>query len=585
MADQVLQDIKDRIDVADLLGSYIQIKRSGTNFKAVCPFHNEKSASLMISPAKQIWHCFGCGEGGDIFKFIMRYENVEFKEALKILADKAGVVLPAYSQASKQGDDKRKLYVRINTFAAKYYHKLLLEDARAEHALNYLLERGLTKETLIEWQIGWAPNDFHALEKELVKKGVAISDLVGAGVSVKSDRGDVYDRFRDRVTFPIVNYFGEVVGFTARTLEKDAQSAKYINSPETESYNKSKVMFGLYKAKEAIRRSGEVVIVEGQMDVISAHQAGFSNTVATSGTALTLDQLRAIKRLADTAKFCFDADTAGKTATLRAGQLALQLGLKVKNVILPSGKDPDELIKNSKDAWSEAVASAIWLIEFYIKEGLKKYEFNSIEQKQYASSALASLLKQVSDPVEQTHYIREVSQDYNISENDLKSAMEKASSVSIEQESVVDHELDNNPTLELEKQIFGGLLVVPEFLLSIKNELKAEDFKNEEISKGVMAILEGQDIVSSDFLETLAKETEFMVESQLEYLEGNKTALVIELQKSFYLLKLAGIKQHLQQITVSIKHAENNGQSDLVKSLGQEFNEFSLLRMQYEAKL
>jgi hypothetical protein len=163
--------------------------------------------------------------------------------------------------------------------------------------------------------------------------------------------------------------------------------------------------------------------------------------------------------------------------------------------------------------------------------------------------------------------------------------MEKASSVSIEQESVVDHELDNNPTLELEKQIFGGLLVVPEFLLSIKNELKAEDFKNEEISKGVMAILEGQDIVSSDFLETLAKETEFMVESQLEYLEGNKTALVIELQKSFYLLKLAGIKQHLQQITVSIKHAENNGQSDLVKSLGQEFNEFSLLRMQYEAKL
>ena len=585
MADQVLQDIKDRIDVADLLGSYIQIKRSGTNFKAVCPFHNEKSASLMISPAKQIWHCFGCGEGGDIFKFIMRYENVEFKEALKILADKAGVVLPAYSQVSKQGDDKRKLYVRINTFAAKYYHKLLLEDARAEHALKYLLERGLTKETLIEWQIGWAPNDFHALEKELLKKGVTINDLVGSGVSVKSDRGDVYDRFRDRVTFPIVNYFGEVVGFTARTLEKDAQSAKYINSPETESYNKSKVMFGLYKAKEAIRRSGEVVIVEGQMDVISAHQAGFSNTVATSGTALTLDQLRAIKRLADTAKFCFDADTAGKTATLRAGQLALQLGLKVKNIILPSGKDPDELIKNSKDAWSEAVASAIWLIEFYIKEGLKKYEFNSIEQKQYASSALASLLKQVSDPVEQTHYLREVSQDYNISENDLKSAMEKASSVSIEQESVVDHELDNNPTLELEKQIFGGLLVVPEFLLSIKNELKAEDFKNEEISKGVMAILEGQDIVSSDFLETLAKETEFMVESQLEYLEGNKTALVIELQKSFYLLKLAGIKQHLQQITVSIKHAENNGQSDLVKSLGQEFNEFSLLRMQYEAKL
>lgn len=585
MADQVLQDIKDRIDVADLLGSYIQIKRSGTNFKAVCPFHNEKSASLMVSPAKQIWHCFGCGEGGDIFKFIMRYENVEFKEALKILADKAGVVLPVYSQVSKQGDDKRKLYVRINTFAAKYYHKLLLEDSRAQHALNYLLERGLTKETLIDWQIGWAPNDFHALEKELVKKGVSKNDLVGSGVSVKSDKGDIYDRFRDRITFPILNYFGEVVGFTARTLEKDAATAKYINSPETESYNKSKVMFGLYKAKEAIRRGGEVVIVEGQMDVISAHQAGFNNTVATSGTALTLDQLRALKRLADTAKFCFDADTAGKSATLRAGQLALQLGLKVKNIILPSGKDPDELIKNSKDAWSEAVSSAIWLIEFYIKEGLKKYEFNSIEQKQYASNALAPLLKQISDPVEQAHYLRQVSQDYNISENDLKFSMDKASIVPVQQEVMADHQTENNPTLELEKQIFGGLLAVPEFLESIKNELRSEDFKNEEISKGVVAVLGGQNVVNSDFLETLAKETQFMVESQLEYLDGNKTALVIELQKSFYLLKLAGIKQHLQQITVSIKHAENNGQSDLVKSLGQEFNEFSLLRMQYEAKL
>ena len=242
MADQVLQEIKDRIDIVEFISSYITVKKSGTSVKAVCPFHNEKSPSLMISPAKQIWHCFGCGEGGDAFGFLMKYENISFVEALKILADKTGVKLPVYSGTNVPDKQEKELLIRINSFAAKYYHQTLLHAKTASQARDYLTKRGLLETTIAQWQIGFAPEEFHALEEALRQKQVLLTDLVKAGVSVKNERGQVYDRFRGRITFPIHNYYGEVVGFSARVLSGSDQ-AKYINSPETLAYHKGNILF------------------------------------------------------------------------------------------------------------------------------------------------------------------------------------------------------------------------------------------------------------------------------------------------------------------------------------------------------
>jgi DNA primase len=582
MAGQELQTIKDRLDVVDLIGSYIQVKRSGTNYKAVCPFHNEKSASLMISPQKQIWHCFGCGEGGDIFGFMMRFENIEFKDALKLLADKAGIVLPEYSGASKQDDEERKLAVRINTFAAKFFHKLLHEPTGAT-AKKYLQDRGLSDETISEWQIGFSPDDYHALENELKKKGVAASDMIKAGVSVQSDRG-IYDRFRGRVMFPIQDFFGNVVGFSARTLERDAKTAKYINSPETVAYHKGKVLFGFHQAKEAIRKSGEAVIVEGQMDCIQAHQAGFANTVATSGTALTFESLKKIRNLSDVVKFCFDADSAGVMATKRVGEIALSLGLKIKIIELPHGKDPDELIKTNPEAWKKSVANAVWFMDFYIKQGLSLYAFGSIEQKHYASTILKPLLQLIAEPVEREHYQSVISKDYGIGVAALQVNVKEAVSV----EDVLAAKVTNavpNQVLALEKQIAGGLIAVPEFAKSVQSELDPIDFLDPDI-KGLVLAMSRASSVPDEFLELpLAKEVQFMVESQLAYLDNNTTALVYELQKSFYLHKLQGIKQRQQRLTQALKQAEQQGGTEEVLALGKEFSQLNALRMQYEAKL
>lgn len=588
MADQVLQDIKDKLDVIDVIGGYIQTKRSGTNFKAVCPFHNEKSASLMISPQKQIWHCFGCGEGGDIFGFVMRYEGIEFREALNILAAKAGVTLPAYnSQSQTSGDETRKLIIRINTFAAKVYHAFLMNDALGKQPRDYLANRGLKQETIESWGIGFAPNDFHALEQELVKKSVKSDQAILAGVSVKNDQGQIYDRFRNRITFPIKNYFGDVVGFSARTLEQNTEAAKYVNSPETAAYNKSKILFGLFEAKEHIRKQGAVVIVEGQMDCISAQQAGFGNTIATSGTALTFEHVMLLKRLSDTIIFCFDADSAGQAASKRAGSIAIPMGLNVKVITLPSGKDPDELIQSDPKAWEKAVNDAVWFIDYYIDQAGRQFAFNSIEQKQHISTEIVPLIKLCPDPIQQDHYFRQVSQAFSISEQALRSTATTQKNYDSNADSSntpISHGEASDPVLVLEKQITGGLLSVTEFLNSVREEIDLEDFASPEIRELVVNLKNG-DISEEQFNSPLAKEVQFMVESQLEYLDNNTTALVNELHKSFYLLKLRAIKQRQQDVTVALKQAEALGQAQEVQALKEQFSLLSSMRMQYESHL
>lgn len=579
--DNTLQDIKDRLNIADVISGYIQIKKAGTNFKAVCPFHHEKTASLVISPQKQIWHCFGCGEGGDIFGFVMRYENLDFKETLKLLAQKAGVQLPDYRPADPKEQSEKELLLRINDFAARYYHQVLLKDKRGARALEYLKNRGLTDGTIKKWQIGFAPDDFHALEQALAKKKVAIADLVKAGVSAKNERGQMYDRFRGRITFPIYNYNGETVGFSARILNDDNKSAKYVNSPETLIYSKSKILFGLNFAKNSIRKQDEAVVVEGQMDCIAAHQAGFENVVASSGTALTEGQLGLLGRLTKTLKFCFDADAAGQTASRRAGELALKQGFRLKVIVLEKVKDPDELIKKSLGLWEKAVAEAVWFLDWQMDFAQKNFTAGTVEQKHFLSQAVVPLLAYVADPLEQDHYARHMAERFGISERTIREEIKRFSSGLTNKPPATAGSPREFPKINIfEKEVLGGMLAYPDFAKSVLEQAGPDDFTDFEIRQLVEQLGQGGiEVVSQS---TVAKEAVFMLESQRDDLEGGEQQLRRQLNKALAAIKLSAIKRQQQQLSAEIKNAESSGNKDELLRLTEKFAQLSKLRMDYE---
>lgn len=583
MNDPVLQEIKDRLNVADVIAGYITVKKAGSSFKALCPFHNEKTASFNISPAKQIWHCFGCGLGGDIFGFVMQYENLEFKDALKILADKAGVQLPSYRPENKPQQDEKELLLRINDFAGRFYHQVLIKDQKGATALEYLKNRGLTDGTIKQWQIGFAPDDFHALEKALLAKKVNLNDAIKAGVIIKNDRG-MYDRFRGRVTFPIYDYFGNTVGFSARILTDDGKSAKYINSPETPVYNKSKILFGLNFAKDSIRKADEAVIVEGQMDCISAHQGGFKNIVASSGTALTEAGLIQLGRLTKNLKFCFDADLAGQTASRRAGEVALKMGFRLKVIVLEKAKDPDELIKKSPGLWEKAVAEAVWYLDWQMDAAEKKFSQDPVEQKHFLSEQVVPLLGAIVDPLEQDHYVHKLSTRFLISEKTILDQIKKQTSGKKPELNQAGPNVFNGALL-LEKEVLGGLLVLPEFLQEVKESLVLEDFEDVGVKALVNAVIFGNSEVLELKNSTVAKEAQFMVESQLEELGGNQTALMKELLKSFALLKIGAIKKRQQALQTEIKTAETEKNKIRTEELNKEFARISGERMKFEVLL
>ncbi len=366
--------IKDRLDIVQLIQEYLPLKKAGANWKANCPFHNEKSPSFMVHQEKQIWHCFGCSKGGDIFTFIQEMEGLDFPEALKLLAGRAGIALE-YTPASEINQSQRNRLLEINEAAAYFWHRFFLDIPGSSAARDYLQRRGLTLETIKEWRVGFAPDQWELGTKYLLKKGFAINDLVASGLTIQraganlaSGRG-FYDRFRGRIMFPIGDVHGSVVGFTGRILVETADSGgKYVNTPETPLYNKSRVIYGLHLAKQAIKTAGEAVLVEGQMDVLSCHQAGMKNVVAVSGTALTPEQLKLLKRYATRLLMAFDADSAGQSAGARGADAALAAGFEVRVIRLDPllAKDADEYLRTNPSAWFTAVAKAEDVMQWYL---------------------------------------------------------------------------------------------------------------------------------------------------------------------------------------------------------------------------
>jgi len=423
----VIEEIKSRLDLADFLRGYLELRPAGKNFKALCPFHKEKTPSFMVSPDRQIWHCFGCDQGGDIFGFLMKHDNLEFYEALKVLAEKAGIELKSISPA-----DQREFGVLydLNQAAADFFKTSLGQSAASRE---YLLSRGLRKETIENFSIGFAPNNFEDLTLRLINAGFDVKDAVRAGLTIRSEKGKYFDRFRGRIMFSLLNNFGKVIGFSGRILPQfeGGETAKYLNSPETPIFSKSRVVFGLYQAREAIRESGSIVLMEGQMDVVMSQQDGVKNAVATSGTALTPDHLRTLKRFSNNLVLCFDNDEAGKQAMERSIDLAhesdfetrvLDLGrvsLKGKAI-----KDPAEAAQVEPGSLSKLIASAQSAMEYYLSRYLGEKDI--VNQKKNLRFVLRKI-KKLASPVERHHWVREIAERENLRESDLLEEMEKLS--------------------------------------------------------------------------------------------------------------------------------------------------------------
>ncbi len=446
MASSTTELIKEKLDVVQFLRGYLNLQPAGKNFKTLCPFHKEKTPSFMVSPERQSWHCFGCGLGGDIFGFLMRYENLEFGEALRVLAEKAGVELRRLDPAEYKYTG---LLFELQNEAKEFFKKAFTS---ALPARQYLEKRGLKPETIDEFELGWAPNEPEALSMHFLNVGYAPDDILRAGLAVKNDRGLFLDRFRGRIMFPIHNHFGKVVGFTGRVLptpqinaDGDAdrrgyisenqrsnqresafatQVAKYMNSPETPIFSKSRLLYGFWKSKNFIRDAGSVFLVEGQTDFLMSWQAGVKNIVATSGTALTPDHLKSLRRLTEEIVLSFDSDAAGSAASERAIDLAEANDFSVKVATFADFKDPAEAVEAGPENLTEAIKAAVPAPQFYFEKYLGDVKEWGSRNATKRIRVVLGKLKAMTSAADRDFWVHNLAEKTGLSENMLREEME-----------------------------------------------------------------------------------------------------------------------------------------------------------------
>lgn len=420
----VRERIRDATDIVDLVSEHVQLVKKGRNFSGLCPFHDEKTPSFSVNPDRQFYHCFGCGVGGDVFKFVQEIDRVTFVEAVKFLAERAGIALPERSGPSREEVAAEDELYRANDLAQKYFHHLLLNDDVGTGARTYLQVRGLASETITRFGLGYAPPGWDALLKVAGRRGLSPQILERAGLAVPRSNGNGhYDRFRDRVTFPIANLSNRTVAFGARALQPD-QEPKYLNSSETPIYHKGRVLYGLSIARDAIRRQDAVLVVEGYTDLISLAQAGIQHVVATAGTALTEDHCRLLARFARQLVLLFDGDAAGSTAAMRALEVLLGTSLDVRVVSLPSEHDPDSFIQaHGPERLLNQAENAQSVLDFYLERLAQQHDLSSMEGKSRAVETFKPLVAKLNKPqdaVRRDLLLREVSQRLAVDEQALR---------------------------------------------------------------------------------------------------------------------------------------------------------------------
>ena len=595
MADDI-EEIKRRIDIADFISQYIELKKAGRNFKAPCPFHTEKTPSFIVSPEKQIWHCFGCQKGGDHFGFLMEYEGIDFPDALKILADKAGIQLKPRDPKLKKTKDE--LY-QINLIAAKFYYYILTKKSPGKKVLEYLeKERGLTKNTIRDFKLGYAPDSWDLLSKFLQKRGFDKADILKSGLVIPKEDGTFYDRFRNRVMFPISDIGQNIVGFSGRLFEKSqmatlgrgAEPAKYINSPDTPIYNKSRILYALDAAKKAIREKDQIIIVEGQMDVLACYQAGFQNTVASSGTAITLEQLETLKKFSENIAFAFDADTAGEQATKRAIATAHKADIIPQIIITPKDQDPADVIQKDPAIFKKAVQKAKPAVDFYFDNIKAKYGKKSLTStdKQKISQELLPIIKEIGQPVLVGDYIKKLAKMIDSEERYLYEAFQKTKGAFADSDTATKEpqfQQGKKPRKDLiEQRILGLVQKYPQYLKQIfspkgtplGSKVKMADFQDRENIK-IAKALQKSYTKSGKFSETKFKSQLTPAEKKLadayylaiedEFGSASEKAIQEEIAIACQRLKSKRLENIKKDFQAKIAQAEAEGDRKKIKQL------------------
>ncbi|MBN1191368.1 MAG: DNA primase [Dehalococcoidales bacterium] len=480
----IIDEIKQKTDIVEIIGQYVQLTRSGRALRAPCPFHSEKKPSFFVYPEQQTWHCFGaCNTGGDVFSFIMKKEGLDFGDALRFLAEKSGVVIPSPAKAEAE-DKARENVISTNLAASQYFHHLLINTRAGQRALDYLRGRGLTDNSIASFQLGYSLPGWESLKSYLSEKGLGENDLLEAGLIIRSEDAErTYDRFRDHVMFPIMDDRGRVVGFGARVLEPASdKQPKYINSPQTKVFDKSGCLYGIHLAKSAIRQENQAVLVEGYMDVIAAHQYGISNVIAPMGVAITERQINQIKKLTRNIALALDPDTAGEEAAMRCVEYENSLDTEVKVISLPDGKDPDEVIKADPESWKSLVGKAVPVIDYTISFVTSKLDMKSTRGKTEAVNRLLPLVAGVKAGMRQEHYLTKLALAIAIDVQKLEAMLgrvrpdRKARETKSQAVQKATRSLSSNP---LEEYALAILIQRPEIKTG-SVDLLAEYFENSE---------------------------------------------------------------------------------------------------------
>jgi len=486
MRDATVDEIKQRVSMVETVQGYLPLKKAGTNWKGLCPFHSEKTPSFMVSDDRQMFHCFGCGEGGDVFSFLQKMEGYDFPEVLRLLADRAGVTLP---KRDPRLTHERNMLAEILDLAARFFRKVLTDSTSAASAREYLNGRGLSPAAMQTFGLGYAPEGWETLAGFLAKRGYKEEDVIRAGLALRSMNGrGLYDRFRKRIMFPIRNAHGQVIGFTGRLLPEDEKKpeagGKYVNTPEGPLYHKGEVLFGLDLAKQEVKRADLAVLVEGNMDVISSHQAGVTNVVAASGTALTDSQLRLLGRYTHRVAVAFDADAAGDAAARKGILAALRNGFLVKVIVIPAeaGKDPDDCIRKDPELWRTAIARSVDVFDYLLARVKATFDLRTVEGKKSSLEGIAPILAEVADPVAQAHYRKTVAEAIGIPEEVVRSSLPKPAAALL---AAPEHRVPDTRRLSrgrmLSERLLALFLTLPAVRPVVQDTLRSEWLEGDDL--------------------------------------------------------------------------------------------------------
>jgi len=578
--ENILEDILGRIDIVEIISSYLPLKRAGRNFRANCPFHHEKTPSFMVSPDRQIYHCFGCGKGGNAFHFLMEYERMEFPEAVETLAKKSGVILPeAKKEDSKTTSLITQLY-KVNELACLFYEHNL-NSSVGQEAKDYFLKRGLKEESIKLFKLGLALDKWDALISHIRSKNISLPVLEKAGLMLVKESGGYYDRFRNRAIFPIFDIKSRPLGFGARVF--DSSLPKYINSPETPIYTKGKNLYGLNLSHDAIRENDCAVVVEGYLDFILPYQEGLKNIVASQGTALTYEQVRLLKRYTHNVVMIYDPDIAGELATLRSLDIFIEEGLDVRVVTLPEGSDPDIFVrKHGIDNLKEKIESAQSLFDYKLKILKSRYNIKEIQGKANIASSMILTINKFKDAVLKSEYIKKLAEELSVKEEAIWEELKKLKEEKLyQQPAEVAHKKSAqiNPT---EKLLINLMLEETGLINRIKNHLEPADFQDERASRIVSIMFDfmeqGKGLELNTFINNVAEEdiAQLLCESAfLEISSQNKEKVIDDCIQRLKNERLKIKKQHLHD---QIKTAQTSGDEPRLHRLIQEFHHLTKKR-------